>query len=48
MGPPKTQTVFFLQHQWMPLDGWKEHHGEMKWSEVILVPAKWAQEFNWS
>ena len=24
MGTPKIQASFFLEHQWMPLGGWKK------------------------
>ena len=32
MDDPKIQTIFLLEHQCMPLDGWKKDHN--KWASV--------------
>lgn len=29
MGAPKCQTTFFIEHKWMPVDGWNKDHEEM-------------------
>ena len=47
MGAPKISATFFLKHQWMPLDGWKNDYREMgDCSKGILLPNNWAQELH--
>ena len=39
MGAPKIKTNVFLEHQWIPVDGWKEDHRDISsCSKTILVP----------
>ena len=39
MGAPKDQTHVFLEHQWIPVDWWKENHRNISsCSKMILVP----------